>query len=151
VKKPELVPLFTLDLEVVTTEVTATTTGTRATSPIKAGKFVGERLSGTLLPIGGDWAIIDGEGTFRLDARIVLQIEGGPMVHVSYNGRLAMPADGMQRLLSGEPLDPDEVYFRVAPVFEVEPGPYGWLNKVQAVGVGALSPGSVTYDFYEVA
>jgi len=149
-KTPGLVPLFNIEVEISRTEVIATTLGTRANSPVKGGKFVGERLSGTLLPIGGDFAIIDSEGTFRIDARLTLQIEGGPVVQMNYTGRLVMPADGMQRLFAGEGLDPDEVYFRVGATFETEPGPYGWLNTIQAVGTGTLAPGVAPYEFYEV-
>lgn len=149
-KTPELVPLLNIDVEISRTELTPTTLGVRATSVASGGKFVGERLSGTLLPIGGDWAIIDSEGTFRIDARLSLQITDGPVVHMSYNGRLVMPPDSMQKLTAGEALDPDALYFRTAVVFEVEPGPYGWLNKIQAVGTGNLAPGVATYELYEV-
>ncbi|HEY0640002.1 MAG TPA: DUF3237 domain-containing protein [Pseudonocardiaceae bacterium] len=147
---PELVPLFTLQVEIDVPVMSNTTLGTRVTSFVRGGKFTGERLSGTLLPGGGDWAVIDTEGTFRIDARLALQIDGGPIVHMSYRGRLTMPQDAMQRMAGGETLDPEGVYFRTAPVFEVEPGEYGWLNRVQAVAKGTLGPGVAPFEVYEL-
>jgi hypothetical protein len=147
---PGLIPLFNLDLDIAQPVVAQTTLGTRVTTAVVGGKFDGDRLSGAVLASGGDWAVIDSEGTFRIDARLTLQITDGPVVYMSYRGRLTWPADSMQRLATGETLDPASLYFRIAPVFEVEPGPYGWLNTIQALAIGTLGPGVAPYEVYQV-
>jgi hypothetical protein len=149
-KTPELVHLFRIEIEIDNPIVAATTLGTRVTSFIRGGRFDGDRVSGTLLPGGLDWVVVDSVGTFRIDARMVLQVDGGPVVHMSYNGRLVMPEDGMERLQGGETLDPDGIYFRAAPVFDVEPGPFGWLSRIQTVAKGTLGPGVALLEVYEV-
>jgi hypothetical protein len=149
-KTPELVPLFNIDIELEPPILAPTPIGMRVTSVARGGKFVGDRLSGTIVAGGGDWAVIDGQGVFRIDARVSLQIADGPVVHMFYSGRLSMPEGSMERLAGGEMLDPDTIYFRTTPVFEVEPGPFAWLNSVQAVGTGNLGPGLATYQVYEL-
>jgi hypothetical protein len=93
---------------------------------------------------------VDSQGTFRIDGRLTLQITDGPVVHMSYFGRLVMPENGMELLGSGQALDPASLYFRVSPLFEVEPGPYGWLNSIQTIGTGSLAPTAVPYEVCEV-
>jgi hypothetical protein len=148
-KTPELVPLIDIHLETSIPNVSATSLGMRVTTFVLGGTFEGDRLHGTVLG-GGDWAVIDSQGAFRIDGRLTLQIADGPVVHMSYNGRLSMPEDSMGILASGQALDPAAIYFRTAPVFEVEPGPYGWLNTVQGVAAGNLGPGFVPFEVYEV-
>ena len=80
----------------------------------------------------------------------MLQIDDGPVAVVRYEGRIRLPDDGMERLLGGGSIAADEMYFRTAPTFETEAGRYEWLNSIQAVGVGSLGPGTVTYDVFEV-
>jgi Protein of unknown function (DUF3237) len=149
-KPPELVPLFHMELEVGTPAVVFGSMGTRAPVALTGGTFTGERLSGTVLPTGLDWLLIDGNGIWHIDVRAALVVDGGPVVATSYTGRVRLPEGGLERYMGGEPLAADEIYFRSAPTFETEPGDYDWLNAVQAIGVGSLAPGRVIYDVFEV-
>ena len=97
-----------------------------------------------------DWLLIDSAGTWHVDVHVMLQIDDGPVAVVRYEGRIRLPDDGMERLLGGGSIAADEMYFRTAPTFETEAGRYEWLNSIQAVGVGSLGPGTVTYDVFEV-
>lgn len=148
---PELVPLFDIDLEVAPPVIAPTSVGSRVITAVTGGKFVGDRISGTALG-GGDWALVDSRGTFGIDGRLTLQITDGPVVNMTYRGRLSMPPDSMERIMSGETLDPEAIYFRTAPTFEVCPdSDYAWLNSVQAVAVGTLGPGIVAFWVYQVS
>jgi hypothetical protein len=48
-------------------------------------------------------------------------------------------------------VDPNEYYFRVAPVLETGAERYAWLNNILAVGVGErLPPNMVQYSIFEI-
>lgn len=151
IEPPALVPLFRMKIELGTPLVLFTHLGTRTPVSVTGGTFTGDRLSGTMVPGGVDWLLIDGGGIWHVDVRAVLQIDGGPLVTTTYDGRVRLPEGGLERVMAGGSIAADEMYFRTAPTFEVEPGEYDWLNSVQAIGVGALGPGTVTYDVFEVA
>jgi hypothetical protein len=148
---PTLVPLFHLDIDLGDPIITAGPFGTQLTMHVVGGRFEGERLSGDVLPGGGDWLTVDAENTWHVDVRAILAITGGPHVRVSYTGRIVLPEGGMERLLVGEELAAEELYFRTAPTFTTEAGDFGWLNKIQALGVGSMSATAVRYDVFEVA
>ena len=147
---PTLVPLFRIEATIGPPAMVMTAVGTRAPVAVTGGRFRGDRLSGDVLPGGIDWLLIDAEGIWHVDVSMALQVDDGPVVAVRYGGRIRLPDDGMERLLGGGSIAPEEMYFRTAPTFETEPGPYGWLNSVQALGVGSLGPGTVAYDVFEV-
>jgi hypothetical protein len=147
---PALVPLFHMELAIGDPAIVFTNLGTRAPVWVSSGTFTGERLSGTVLPGGVDWLLIDAAGIWHIDVRTTLVIDGGPIVACTYNGRVRLPEGGLERMLAGDTLSADEIYFRAAPTFETEEGEYGWLNSVQAVSVGSLGPGTVVHDFFEV-
>lgn len=147
---PALVPLFRMEATIGTPAMAQTPVGTRAPVGVTGGRFAGERLSGAVLPGGMDWLLIDSAGTWHVDVHVMLQIDDGPVAVVRYEGRIRQPDDGMERLLGGGSIAADEMYFRTAPTFETEAGRYEWLNSIQAVGVGSLGPGTVTYDVFEV-
>jgi hypothetical protein len=69
---------------------------------------------------------------------------------MTYRGLRHGPADVMDRLGRGEPVDPSLYYFRTAPFFETSSETYGWLNGIVAVGVGSRVPSGPVYDVHEV-
>ena len=147
---PTLAALFRLDVNLRPPLLVATPTGTSVTAIVENGRFEGERLSGDVLPGGGDWLVIDSAGTHHVDVRLMLQIDGGPMMHMTYQGRMVLPEGGMQRLVAGYTLAAEELYFRTAPTFATEAGDYDWLNRLQAVAVGSVALCAVHYDVFEV-
>jgi Protein of unknown function (DUF3237) len=114
--------------------------GTRSTSLVQAGTVTGERITGRLLGTGGDWMLIDSTGTGHIDARYVIDAGDGAFIQVFYGGRLVFRGDALDRLRAGRPLGEHDTYFRIAPTFAA-PRAYGWLNHIQAVGIGRLEPG----------
>ena len=114
----------------------------------------GERVNGRLLPAGGDWMLVDAEGTGHIDARYIIETDDGAHIQVFYGGRLRFLGDALARLSAGHALAEQETYFRIAPTFNA-PKAYGWLNHIQAIGVGRLEPGHdqgtfVHYRIFEI-
>lgn len=127
--------------------------GRRMIAALTGGVVKGDRLSGRVLPGGGDWATIDTKGTLRLDARVTLETHDGAMIYVSYRGVLR-PMSVVNELASkgGSKTDEDRarVYFRTAPIFETGDERYAWLNDIVTVGMGEALNSAVRYDVFEV-
>jgi len=60
--------------------------GTRVTAPIASGHFEGPRLRGTVLPGGGDWTLLRGDGVLELDLRLTLETNDGALIHMTSFG-----------------------------------------------------------------
>jgi len=109
--------------------------GTRTIASVTGGSFAGAKLSGTIVPPGGDWVSVRADRTIRLDVRLLLVTDDGESILMTYNGIGERQKDGTTSL-------------RTAPTFETGSENYRWLNNVQAVGIGSAKPGSVTYEVY---
>ena len=110
-------------------------TGTRVTVQVDGGTFTGPRLNGTVVGPGADWAVVRGDGTIRIDVRLLLRTDDGADIYMSYSGiGLEMGA----RL-------------RTAPLFETGDERYAWLNSIQAVGTGSSDGKVVDYQVYAVS
>jgi len=117
---------------------------------ISGGQFEGERLSGTVLPGGGDWLMRRADGVIHLDVRAMLQTDAGDTFFMTYTGRLKMPPDSEARLAAGEQIGEDEVYFRTAIQFEAAAEPILWLNDIVAFSIGKREPSGPTYRVFEM-
>jgi hypothetical protein len=67
-----------------------------------------------------------------------------------YRGLRHGPAEIMQRLDRGEPVDPAQYYFRTAIMFETASARYDWLNRIFAIGTGSRPPEGPVYQIHEV-
>ena len=144
-------PLF--DVEVDLAEVLSlgrTPLGERRIINITGGSFAGERLSGRVLPGGGDWQIIRADGAADLDARYTLETDSGRLIQVRSQGLRHGPPEILARLAAGEPVDPSRYYFRTVLRFETGAGELDWLNRVIAVARGVRLPRAVQLNAFEV-
>ena len=124
--------------------------GSRRIVYVRSGAFTGPGLKGTVLPGGGDWVLLRGDGASSLDVRITLRTEDGALIYVTYGGVSTMSPEVRARIIAGEVVDPSEYYFRTTPRFETASEKYAWLNKVVAVGVGQRTRAGVVYSVYAV-
>jgi hypothetical protein len=117
--------------------------GQRRIVPILGGTVAGPELAGEVLPGGADFQLIRPDGVAEIEARYVLRLAGGALVYVINRGlRHAAPGD-MARLLRGEPVPPERVYFRTTPVFEAASPALAWLTRRLFVGYGERRPQEV--------
>lgn len=143
--------LFTARFEVTPARsLGATPFGERRIVQITGGTFEGPRLRGIVLPEGGDWLLFRHDGILQLDVRATLQTDDGHLIYMTYRGVRHGPADVIARLNRGEPVDPDEYYFRTAPWFETGSDKYGWLNGIVSVATGERLPAGPIYTVYQV-
>jgi hypothetical protein len=142
--------LFTITLAVGTIQnLGRTPLGERRVAAVSGGKFEGPKLNGTVMEGGSDWILIRPDA-MQLDVRLTLRTDDGALIGMTYRGYRHGPADVLDRLNRGEPVDPASYYFRVAPLFETGAEKYAWLNRVVAVATGHRLPDGPVYDVYEV-
>jgi hypothetical protein len=131
-------------------EIGETPRGNRRFFAVIGGTVEGPRLRGEVLPDGGDWLLIRPDGVLELDVRGTMRTDDGALIYIRNTGlRRATPEVGA-RLARGEPVDPAEYYYRVAPVFDTAAPRYAWLNSILAVGVGERLPDGVRYSIFEI-
>ncbi len=116
---------------------------------VTGGSFDGDRLRGRVLPVSGDWVIVE-KGYARVDVRLLLQTEDDVLIYMTYRGIHTLGAAHRERLAAGQALDPASYYFRTAPMFETAAPAYDWLNRVVSVGVGERTLTHVEYNVFEV-
>lgn len=127
--------------------------GVRAIFPVTGGRLEGPRLKGRFLPHGGDWARIRGDGSIVLDVRALVETDDGALIHLTYGGRLVIPAEIQAQVLDlTNPAPPagDRYYFRTLPLFETASPQHAWLNGICAVGIGRVVTGGVAYRVFAI-
>jgi hypothetical protein len=132
-------------------EVGQTPAGLRRMIPITGGTVTGPRVNGKVLAGGADFQLILGGGTqAHLDARYVIELDDGSRVFVQNTALRVASLENSQRIMNGQPVNPDEVYFRCQPKLEATSAPWAWLSESQFIGVGRRAPDGVFMSFYRV-
>lgn len=114
------------------------------------GGSVGGRLIGRVLPGGADFQLIHGATLARLEARYMLELEDGARVFVQNNALRVASTEVTARLLRGEPVAPEAVYFRGQVNLETGDERWPWLNERQFLCVGQRLPAQVRMSFYAI-
>ncbi|HEY1289333.1 MAG TPA: DUF3237 domain-containing protein [Burkholderiales bacterium] len=143
--------LFKADIELAPAqELGAGPLGRRRIIAITGGRFLGERLSGRVLPGGADWQVIRADGVAELDARYTLETQDGALIYVRNRGFRHGREAVLKRLAAGENVDPAHYYMRTTPLFETGDERYAWLNRVVCVASGARRPAAVELEVFEI-
>ena len=149
---PTLVHLCDLAVTIAAPiEVGHTPAGLRRMIPITGGTVTGPQMNGQVLPGGADFQLILSQGTqAHLDARYVLELDDGSRVWVQNTALRVASAENSLRIMRGEKVDPDAVYFRCQPQFETAAADWAWLHDSQFIGTGLRAPDGVYLSFYRV-
>ncbi|KQU53342.1 hypothetical protein ASG84_24470 [Rhodococcus sp. Leaf278] len=107
----------------------------------------GPKMTGEVLPHGGDWFVERGD-TVQLDARYVLLAEDGSLIDVRNQGYYRADSDVESRLDAGEFVDECEYHYRTAPVFQTDSEPFRWLADNQFVGMARNEGGQICIRFF---
>jgi hypothetical protein len=143
--------LMTMQVQVVDPQkIGAVPHGRRVTAPIGSGHFAGPRLRGKVLPGGGDWTLLRGDGVLELDLRVTLETDDGALIHMTSFGLRHGPPEVMAALARGEDVDPSTYYFRTTPRFETSHPKYAFLNRLLAVSSGDRRAAGPIYTIDEI-
>ena len=129
-------------------QVGAVAGGVRRVIPITGGSVTGDGWQGRVLPGGADFQLIVHAGRAELDARYVLELDGGDLVYVHNRAVRSGPPALMQAIARGEPVDASQIYFRCQPRFETASTALGWINDHLFVGSGVRHPQCVVMRFF---
>jgi hypothetical protein len=148
---PELKFFADLSVEVdKPQEVGATVHGKRRVIPILGGEAQGQGWSARVLRGGADFQMIVNETLAELDARYVLETDAGDLIFVQNRAVRTASPEVMGRLIRGEKVDPQLVYFRCTPQFETSSKSLAWISEKLFIGTGARHPDKVVMRFFEV-
>ena len=129
--------LFTMAIDAdlsAATRIKGGPAGSRLIASVDGGTVSGERIKGTIVGPSGDWLYRSADGAMHLDVRLSIRTEDDVHILMQYQGKI---------LADGTP--------RSAPTFQTSmDGPYDWLNRVQAVGIGSFDDGKLSYGVYEL-
>jgi hypothetical protein len=131
-------------------EVGAVGHGTRRVIPILGGTCVGRDWSARVLAGGADFQMIVNARMARLEARYVLELDGGDRIYVKNDAVRTAAADVMARLVRGERVPAAAVYFRCVPTFETGAASLAWIMERVFLGAGVRRPDDVVMRFFEV-
>ena len=132
-------------------EVGQTHHGVRRLIPILGGQVQGDGWTARVLHGGADFQLILNPRMAELDARYMLETDGGDLIFVQNHAVRTAAPDVMAKLIRGEPVPPEAVYFRCTPSFETASAALGWITERLFVGTGARHPDQVVMRFFEVA
>ena len=132
-------------------EVGKTHHGLRRVIPILGGSVQGQGWHGRVLPGGADFQLLLGPSMAELDARYVIESDGGDLIFVTNRAVRTASPEVMAKIVRGEPVDPSTVYFRCSPSFETASPALSWITERLFIGTGARHPDQVVMRFYEVA
>jgi hypothetical protein len=130
--------------------VGATPYGERRVVEILGGRVEGERLRGRILSGGADWQIVRADRVVDIQARYVIESDGGDRVLVRSDGLRHGPPDVLEQVARGEKVDPSRYYFRTVMRFEAAAPALDWLNRIIGLARGARDRLTVTLDVHEV-
>lgn len=140
----ELIPLCTAEAVLAPPlAIPGTPEGTLLIYEVESIEVEGERVRASL---GGqasaDWLRLSPEMIGTLDVRVTLKTDDGALIYGAYKGRVIRVAD--------DPSVSAIVY--AAPLFSTGDARYQWLNSIQVIAKGLVSPDGrrLSYEMYEV-
>jgi hypothetical protein len=129
--------------------------GRRRLIPILGGTVRGTAVDGTairgvVLPGGADYQMVVSDTVADLDARYMVELEGGERIFVTNRALRRASPEITAKLVRGEPVDPAQVYFRCAPSFEVASPRLAWMTENLFIGTGTRHPDRVELAVFQV-
>jgi Protein of unknown function (DUF3237) len=139
-----------LHIEVTVADPTEVFEGRRYVA-LTGGTFVGRGgLRGVVLPGGSDWQRSRPDGSLEIEAHYALRTDEGTGVEVHSTGVRRVSPHVQRRIASGEPVDPDEYYFRTHIRLETAAADLAHLDNLLGIATGRRDREVVHIDVHEV-
>ena len=126
-----------------------TRAGHRRVIPIVGGAIRGG-LEAELLPGGADWQVVRPDGAIEIDGRYTARTPDGELVYLQVTGVRTAHPDILDALLRGEPVPPEDYYFRTAIRFETGSPRLKHLEHALYVASCVRDANAVRYRAYRV-
>lgn len=123
--------------------------GWRRIVPILSGTATGA-ISGRVLAGGADFQVRRPDGVTELEARYAIESDDGTCIEVTNLAIRAGSAEDIERLMVGEPVDPERIYFRGTPRLRAPEGAWDWVNRTIFVASGVRRPDAVEITVFAV-
>lgn len=145
----KLAPLFHMKAHVdAPIQIGPLPTGTRRIFAATGGTITGERVSGKVLPGGGEWLLDAGDGFGQVDVRLLIETHDGAHVYMRYSGLMDFNEVVAGKLAQGQSTEFGDNPFLTHVRFECADARYDWLTRTIAVGEGRMHPDCVEYAIY---
>ncbi|RZK95154.1 MAG: DUF3237 domain-containing protein [Rhodococcus sp. (in: high G+C Gram-positive bacteria)] len=131
-------------------EIGSTPEGVRRIIPIVGGRVEGPELRGTVLPAGADFQLLSSATLTELEAKYAIETDDGDRIYVTNFGLRSGTAEDIAKLVDGEPVPPERIYFRCTPRLTAAVGRWAWLRSRILVGTGERLPGEVRLTVFVV-
>ncbi|MFC0449372.1 DUF3237 domain-containing protein [Rhodococcus jostii] len=131
-------------------EIGSTPEGVRRIIPIVGGRVEGPELRGTVLPAGADFQLLSSATLTELEAKYAIETDDGDRIYVTNFGLRSGTAEDIAKLVGGEPVPPERIYFRCTPRLTAAEGRWAWLRSRILVGTGERLPGEVRLTVFVV-
>lgn len=119
--------------------------------PLTGGTFVGrDGLRGVVLPGGSDWQRARPDGSLDIEAHYALLTDGGSGIEVHSSGVRRANPQVLERIAQGEPVDPDEYYFRTHIRIETAAPGLAHLDNLLGIATGQRDRDRVHIHVHEV-
>jgi hypothetical protein len=155
VSPPKSRPLafaFTVELQLTNKLITPLTTRGVAYGQvtIKKGRFSGPRISGEVIPGGGDFPEVRADGIPAFEAVYFLREKDGTLIRLVNHGLRVAPPEQEAAFAEGRMVEGGSYKLHTFPTFDVEPGKHEWLAHNVFVGLGQRTPDGNRIDYYKV-
>jgi hypothetical protein len=125
--------------------------GARRVVPIRGGTAHGEHWVGSVLDAGADFQKYPNASSAILNANYVIKVESGDLLLVENIALRTATPDALERMMAGEEVPANEVYFRCTPRISAdENSDFAWVNQALFVGTGVRKPDCVVLDFFSI-
>jgi hypothetical protein len=124
--------------------------GERRIFPIVGGSIDGPKLKGRVVPGGADYALVRRDGSTLVSAHYMIEADDGTAIYIRNKGLFAGAPSVIEKVDAGELVEPDNYYFRAAPVFDAPEGPHEWLSDRLFISSCAFRPSDVTISVYVI-
>jgi hypothetical protein len=119
---------------------------------VTGGELLGPKITGKVLPVGGDWFTVRKDGVGVLNVRLTFETDDGALIYNHYYGSSYLGPDGYKHAIEGAEPSGDGLDLRTCPRFQTAHPDYQWLNTAFFLGIGRsyIDLNTVKYDIYQV-
>lgn len=124
--------------------------GLRNIGYITEGRVWGDKITGKILPGGGDWCVIRRDGISMPDVKCMIETDSGAHILMTYTGKMDTGENGFDDYCNSR--FPDTNFISTNVELETEDEDYLWANRVACFGIGQVNRTSIPlmlqYDVY---